>query len=191
MERLRHIRERAGYSQQRLADDSGVSQHTISEIELGRRKPQGRTLRKLAEALGVSVADLLGEGWREAFVGSVRFRAQAKQRLEARLSSWEVASDEGASDEERRRLLDEVGLVLDEANEVIRELIENVGEGLDRMAEPSPEGTPNPYWEEVREADTLYRDLLTMVEDVGLSVRPAKISKAARLQRHKLEALTR
>jgi transcriptional regulator with XRE-family HTH domain len=58
LERLRHIREQAGYSQQELADESGVSQHTISELELGRRKPQGRTLRKLAKVLGVEVADL-------------------------------------------------------------------------------------------------------------------------------------
>jgi len=57
---LRQIRELAGYSQQELADESGVSQHTISEIELGRRRPQGRTLRKLAKVLGVEVADLLG-----------------------------------------------------------------------------------------------------------------------------------
>jgi transcriptional regulator with XRE-family HTH domain len=60
LERLRYIREQAGYSQQDLADKAGVSQHTISEIELGRRKPQGRTLRKLAQALGIEVADLLG-----------------------------------------------------------------------------------------------------------------------------------
>ncbi len=57
MEKLRQIRERAGYSQQELADTAGVSQHTISEIELSRRKPQGRTLRKLAGVLGVEVAD--------------------------------------------------------------------------------------------------------------------------------------
>jgi transcriptional regulator with XRE-family HTH domain len=57
LDRLRQIRDQAGYSQQELADESGVSQHTISEIELGRRKPQGRTLRKLADALGVEVAD--------------------------------------------------------------------------------------------------------------------------------------
>jgi transcriptional regulator with XRE-family HTH domain len=56
---LRRIREHAGYSQQDLADETGVSQHTISEIELGRRKPQGRTLRKLAKALDVKVADLV------------------------------------------------------------------------------------------------------------------------------------
>lgn len=60
MERLRHTREQVGYSQQELADESGVSQHTISEIELGRRKPQGRTLRKLAKVLRVEVADLIG-----------------------------------------------------------------------------------------------------------------------------------
>jgi transcriptional regulator with XRE-family HTH domain len=58
LESLRHIREQAGYSQQDLADESGVSQHTISELELGRRRPQGRTLRKLAKVLGVEVADL-------------------------------------------------------------------------------------------------------------------------------------
>jgi transcriptional regulator with XRE-family HTH domain len=57
LERLRHIREQAGYSQQDLANESGVSQHTISELELSRRKPQGRTLRKLAEVLDVEVAD--------------------------------------------------------------------------------------------------------------------------------------
>src|SRR5215217_9397370 len=61
LERLRHIREQAGYSQQELADESGVSQHTISEIELGRRKPQGRTLRKLAKVLGVEVRDFFEE----------------------------------------------------------------------------------------------------------------------------------
>lgn len=61
LERLRYIREQVGYSQQDLADASGVSQHTISEIELGRRKPQGRTLRKLAKALGVEVSHFYGE----------------------------------------------------------------------------------------------------------------------------------
>jgi transcriptional regulator with XRE-family HTH domain len=65
LERLRHIREQAGYSQQQLADESGVSQHTISELELGRRKPQGRTLIKLARVLGVEVRDLTAPTLRE------------------------------------------------------------------------------------------------------------------------------
>jgi transcriptional regulator with XRE-family HTH domain len=58
LEGLRYIREKVGYSQQELADASGVSQGAISDIEIGRRKPRGQTLRKLAAALGVEVADL-------------------------------------------------------------------------------------------------------------------------------------
>jgi transcriptional regulator with XRE-family HTH domain len=61
LETLRHIREQAGLSQPELSEISGVAQGTISDIELGKRKPRGRTLRKLAQALGVQVTDLLGE----------------------------------------------------------------------------------------------------------------------------------
>jgi transcriptional regulator with XRE-family HTH domain len=58
MERLKELRIRKGYSQQELADMSTVAQHTISTIEMGQRAPQGRTLRKLAAALGVDVEEL-------------------------------------------------------------------------------------------------------------------------------------
>jgi transcriptional regulator with XRE-family HTH domain len=78
LESLRHIREQAGYSQQDLTDETGVSQHTISEIELGRRKPQGRTLRKLAKALDVTVADLLGV---DAPLGKARGPFSAERAL--------------------------------------------------------------------------------------------------------------
>jgi transcriptional regulator with XRE-family HTH domain len=177
-----------------LAARSGVGRNTISRIERGVVEPQAGTLRKLAEALGVSVADLLGEGWRSAFENSQRFRMTAEERLEERLSLWEMARDERASDQLGRRLLDEVGLILDEATEALRELQENLGEGLNHMghmAEPSPGGTPNPYWEEVRKIDTLYRELLAMVEGMGLSVRAKTPSDIARSRRHELETLAR
>jgi transcriptional regulator with XRE-family HTH domain len=61
VERLRYIREQAGYSQPDLAEISGVAQGTISDIELGKRKARGRTLRKLARALNVEVAELYGD----------------------------------------------------------------------------------------------------------------------------------
>ena len=188
MERLRHTRELAGYSQQELADETGVSQHTISQIELGQRKPQGRTLRKLAKALGVEVADLFG-GWQEAFDNSRLVRADAKENLRERLESWEAAREEGAGEEIRRELLDEVGRILDETNEAVGKLLENVSDGLDGMADPSPEGTPNAYWEEVRKIDTLYRELVAMVRDAGLSVRSKTPRDAVRTRHHELEAL--
>jgi transcriptional regulator with XRE-family HTH domain len=59
VDRIRHARRRLGLSQEELAKASGVSAATIVQAELGNRRPQGRTLRKLAAALGVEVADLL------------------------------------------------------------------------------------------------------------------------------------
>jgi transcriptional regulator with XRE-family HTH domain len=59
---LREIRLRRGLSQADLSALTGVAEFTISEIESGKRaNPRPSTLRKLAEALKVEVADLYGE----------------------------------------------------------------------------------------------------------------------------------
>ena len=60
MEQLARLRELKGFSQRALAKESGVSPATIYELENGRRRPNPSTLRKLASALDVEVADLLG-----------------------------------------------------------------------------------------------------------------------------------
>lgn len=57
VEELRHLRRQKGLTQQDLAELSGVSQYTITEVETGRREARPSTLRKLAEALDVEVAD--------------------------------------------------------------------------------------------------------------------------------------
>lgn len=57
---LRRLRVLQGYSLRDLAEKAGVTQDNIWKIERGvTRRPHGKTLRKLAEALGVSVAELL------------------------------------------------------------------------------------------------------------------------------------
>jgi transcriptional regulator with XRE-family HTH domain len=61
MKQLVRLRRLRGFSQRALAEESGVSPATIYELENGRREPNPSTLRKLAGALGVEVADLLGE----------------------------------------------------------------------------------------------------------------------------------
>jgi transcriptional regulator with XRE-family HTH domain len=59
---LREIRLRRGLSQADLSAITGVAEFTISEIESGKRaNPRPSTLRKLAQALEVEVADLYGE----------------------------------------------------------------------------------------------------------------------------------
>ena len=61
MENVRRMRREKGLSQQELADLAGVGQDSISAIETGKHEPHPRTLRKLAEALDVEVADFFRE----------------------------------------------------------------------------------------------------------------------------------
>lgn len=57
---LKKARERKGYSLRDLEEVSGVDQAMISKLENLRRGAQGRTVRKLAAALGVSTEELVG-----------------------------------------------------------------------------------------------------------------------------------
>jgi transcriptional regulator with XRE-family HTH domain len=60
-QRLRKYREDRHWTQATLADQAGVSKPYLSELESGAgRRPSGQILLKLADALGVTVADLLG-----------------------------------------------------------------------------------------------------------------------------------
>src|SRR4051812_19670056 len=51
--RLRELRERAGLTQQQLAEASGMTREGIAQLETGRRGPSWATVLSLAEALGV------------------------------------------------------------------------------------------------------------------------------------------
>jgi transcriptional regulator with XRE-family HTH domain len=57
-ERIRTAREEAGFSQDDLAEESGVSQSTIARIELG-QDPRATDLAALAKALGIDAQSLL------------------------------------------------------------------------------------------------------------------------------------
>lgn len=59
---LRWIREERGLSLRALADRAGVTYVALLRMELGQTDPRLGTLRKLAKALNVTVADLIGEG---------------------------------------------------------------------------------------------------------------------------------
>lgn len=61
MTRLRAIRERKGVSLRGLKKVSGVAVATLARIEAGGYDPRLSTLRRLAKALEVTVAELIGE----------------------------------------------------------------------------------------------------------------------------------
>ncbi len=59
--RIREIRKARGWSSDKLAEKVGTAGAYIREIELGKRRPSLKMLEKIAQALGVSVAELLEE----------------------------------------------------------------------------------------------------------------------------------
>ena len=60
LKNLKSLRKKKGWTQERLARESGISFHTLIKIENGRIKnPKLETLIKLAKALGVSIDRLV------------------------------------------------------------------------------------------------------------------------------------
>ena len=58
--RIKQLRESHGETQQKMAENLGVSQQTIAGWEKGQRNPSLETLSTLADYFGVSVDYLLG-----------------------------------------------------------------------------------------------------------------------------------
>jgi DNA-binding XRE family transcriptional regulator len=56
---LRAARQNSGRTQHELAERAGVSKTTISALEAGRRGAYMRSVRRIADALGTDVADLV------------------------------------------------------------------------------------------------------------------------------------
>lgn len=60
--RLKQLREKAGISQERLAEIVGVSKFQIQKYEYGKDKMNTEKLQQVAEALSVPVQELFLEG---------------------------------------------------------------------------------------------------------------------------------
>ena len=59
--RLRRIRRVRALSQRELSRMTGMAFDTISRLETGKQRAQPRTIRKLADALGVEPRELMKE----------------------------------------------------------------------------------------------------------------------------------
>ena len=55
--RITELRETVGWSKNRLAKESGLSQAYISQLEAGQKEPTTSTLFKLCSALNISLVD--------------------------------------------------------------------------------------------------------------------------------------
>jgi transcriptional regulator with XRE-family HTH domain len=52
-------REQLGLTQEQMANDSGLHQRWLSNVETGKRNPSYGSLRRLAEGLDLSASELL------------------------------------------------------------------------------------------------------------------------------------
>ena len=82
MDKLAELRESQALTLRDLAERSGVDANTINQIELGHRKPRPSTLRKLAKALDVEVAEFFEESGRTSPRASapLSFKAWLEER---------------------------------------------------------------------------------------------------------------
>jgi len=58
--RLRQLREERGWSQEEFADRAGLHRTYVSAVERGVRNSTLSVIERLAKALGVSLAEMLG-----------------------------------------------------------------------------------------------------------------------------------
>jgi transcriptional regulator with XRE-family HTH domain len=59
--RLKELRMKTGWSQQKLAEEAGLSYNTITKIEQGAAtKPTIQTMIKIADAFKISIDELVG-----------------------------------------------------------------------------------------------------------------------------------
>ena len=55
---LKSIRMEKGFSQKEIAEKLGVSQPSYAQYEPGKRNPKAETIKKIADALGVSIEEI-------------------------------------------------------------------------------------------------------------------------------------
>lgn len=58
--RLKQLRAKRGWTQEQLAEKAGINRGYLARLETGRHDPTITTLEKLAKALKVKTAELLG-----------------------------------------------------------------------------------------------------------------------------------
>lgn len=78
--RIRLARERAGYTQEKVAEKVGVSRSAVSRWEQGEIEPKVQNLVAIAALLNVSTDYLLGIGDHER-TGSLRLSEEAENAL--------------------------------------------------------------------------------------------------------------
>jgi transcriptional regulator with XRE-family HTH domain len=96
--RLRGLRERAGLTQQDVADRAGVSRSYIARLEVSGSEPSLPVLRRLAAALDIRPEELAGGSSKENPLRIVRDSFDSTQRMLAQVSRQMASIEKILSD---------------------------------------------------------------------------------------------
>ncbi len=58
-ERIRELRASKGWNQIDLAEEAGINENYVSDLELGKKEVCLRTLQRIAQSLGMTSSELL------------------------------------------------------------------------------------------------------------------------------------
>ena len=94
-QKVRRLREKDGLTQEQLAEIADLHYSYVGHIERGTKNPSLKSLTKIADALGVPVAQLMADSRRE-------IQVDAADVLRREL----LALTQGRSEEELRKLID-------------------------------------------------------------------------------------
>jgi transcriptional regulator with XRE-family HTH domain len=149
---IRHYRKLKGLSIRELAAEAGVAPDTVHQIEQGNREPHGSTLRKLADVLGVGVADFFKEPTQPLAVNLWRLPQATPLTLERLLRAksdpatfWDVRDILAARED-----LERVGLPADRFAEWFERLTLDELRDTTAAAEELPEEKPETVEDTVR-----------------------------------------
>jgi transcriptional regulator with XRE-family HTH domain len=93
MERIRQLRNEKGLSQAKLAVTADMDPATLNRLEQGKGNPNLKTLERVAEALGVEVADILGKAQRRSSPEPSLFNGLEDERLSRFAAAIVTAAD--------------------------------------------------------------------------------------------------
>jgi transcriptional regulator with XRE-family HTH domain len=189
MDELRRIRKERGLSQQRLAELAKVDKVTIVHIEGGKVSPKVETLEKLATALEVEVADFFPKvqaqlfqeqseqepaeerraAWEDAVEQARRLREAGWAQMWKALSEWRASKQRGEPYAARRKYLDEMGNLLQDAYGAYLALGNAYMEAALTQG-GSEASVPSALQKETQAAHDFYVEMFGLVRSAGLSI---------------------
>jgi len=112
-EKIKAIRKEKGIAQKDLAENMGVSAAMIAQYEAGKRSPKYETLKRFAEALGVSILSLVDDEF-SASISDDEALTNAVQAVGTRHPNLRLTTTDSFFDEVGKQMYFEDIVTLDE-----------------------------------------------------------------------------